>query len=283
MAQFNITRRRVAALLGWSWVGAAHAAPWPGVLLAREAAADVDPTGYLVSEKYDGVRALWDGSILRFRSGRTIAAPAWFTQRLPVQALDGELWLGRGRFEATAAAVRRERPDEAEWRALRYMVFDLPSAPGGFQSRAERLRLIAAQAGWPALAAIEQQRLPDRATLRRRLEAVLAAGGEGLMLHRADAPWVGGRSDTLLKLKPVHDDDAVVVGHEPGRGRHLGRLGALRVRRADGTEFRIGTGFTDAQRDAPPAPGRTITYTHRGHTRDGVPRFASFLRVLPDL
>jgi DNA ligase-1 len=37
-------------------------------------------------------------------------------------------------------------------------------------------------------------------------------GGEGLVLHRADALWQPGRSDALRKLKPVQDEEAQVVG-----------------------------------------------------------------------
>jgi len=87
----------------------------------------------------------------------------------------------------------------------------------------------------------------------------------------------------LLKLKPLHDAEAVVIGHVPGQGKHAGRLGALRVRNEDGAEFLIGTGFSDAQRAEPPPTGVLVTYTHRGSTASGVPRFASFLRVRDDL
>jgi len=115
--------------------------------------------------------------------------------------------------------------------------------------------------------------------LQRRLDEVIVAGGEGLMLHRADAPYETGRSSSLLKLKPLHDAEARVIGHVAGRGRHKGRLGALRVRSEQGVEFLLGTGFSDAQRDSPPAIGTLVSYTHRGHTAGGVPRFASFLRL----
>jgi DNA ligase-1 len=111
------------------------------------------------------------------------------------------------------------------------------------------------------------------------LQAVVDGGGEGLVLHRADAPYAIGRSSALLKLKPLHDAEAVVVAHLPGRGKHAGRLGALRVRTPEGTEFQIGTGFSDAQREQPPRIGAVVTYTHRGLTAGEVPRFASFLRV----
>lgn len=254
----------------------------PLVLLAHEADTEIDPSGWLVSEKLDGVRALWDGRTLRFRSGREVAAPAWFVERLPRRALDGELWLGRGRFDELSGLVRRAAPDDALWREIRYMLFELPEAPGGFAGRAAALARLADAARWPQLQAVPQATLPSRAALRDRLDAVVRAGGEGLMLHRADAPWQTGRSRVLLKLKPVQDADAVVIGHVPGRGRHEGRLGALVLRRADGAVFQLGTGLTDAQRDAPPRIGTVVTYSYRGVTPQGVPRFASFLRVRPD-
>jgi DNA ligase-1 len=273
-------------LLGWlaaSIAGPAIASPRsgpPGVMSAREAPGLIDPAGWLVSEKLDGVRALWDGHSLAFRSGLPIAAPAWFVDALPKGlALDGELWIGRGRFEALSGAVRKAVPVDAEWRALSYQLFDLPGAPGPFSERAARLQALARQARSPLLAAVSQQRLPDTAALQRRFDEVTRAGGEGLMLHRADAAWRHGRSDHLLKLKPLHDAEATVIGHTAGQGRHAGRLGALRVRTDDGTEFLIGTGFSDAERERPPPLGSVVTFTHRGHTEGGVPRFASFLRV----
>ncbi len=287
------TRRHLLSTLAaacWPW-GMGHAADtatpagarpaWPPQL-AREAPADVDPQGFLVSEKLDGVRALWDGHTLRFRSGRPIAAPAWFTQALPAQALDGELWAGRGRFDAVSGTVRRKQPIDGDWRALRYAVFDLPGAAGPFAERTAQLQAWAAAAALPHCLAIAQERLPDRRALRRRLDAVVQAGGEGLMLHRAGAAWLPGRSGQLLKLKPLFDAEATVVGHQPGQGRHVGRLGALRVRADTGVVFEIGTGFSDAERADPPALGVRVSYTYRGTTPGGVPRFASFLRVRED-
>jgi DNA ligase-1 len=274
--------RRCALLALAAGVGAARARTAPNVMLAREAPADADPRGWLVSEKFDGVRALWDGRQLRFRSGDTVSAPAWFTAGLPAQALDGELWLDRARFEPLVATVRRARPVDAEWRAVRYLVFDLPAAPGPFGVRAARVQSLVAQQACPWLLGVEQWTIDQPAALQRRLQQVVAAGGEGLMLHRADAPWQAGRSDALLKLKPRHDADAVVTGHVPGQGRHAGRTGALKVRTPDGVDFLLGTGLSDAQRDHPPAVGRVVTFTHRGYTGGGVPRFASFLRLRDD-
>jgi DNA ligase-1 len=280
-------RRCLQTLAAWpavAWLspGSAHAHPdTPALQLALEAPPGLDPRGWLVSEKLDGARALWDGTRLRFRSGLPVAAPAWFTAALPAVPLDGELWLGRGRFEALSGLVRRASPgDEAAWRALRFLVFDRPGAPGPFAERHRALQALAGAAEpdrpWQVL---PQQSLGSAAELQRHLQAVVAAGGEGLMLHRADALWQSGRSGALLKLRLLHDAEAQVLAHVPGRGRHAGRLGALRVRTPDGRVFHLGTGFSDAQREAPPPLGSWVTYSHRGHTEGGLPRFASFVRV----
>jgi DNA ligase-1 len=251
----------------------------PEVLLARHAPMGINPAGYLVSEKLDGVRALWDGATLRFRSGRVIAAPAWFTAKLPATPLDGELWLGRGKFDALSGAVRRAQPLDAEWQQLRYMLFELPQAQGSFTQRAAQLQSLVQTAGWSQLQVVEQLTVANPAALQAKLKAVTTAGGEGLMLHLASAPVTGGRSDVLLKLKPMQDAEATVLSHIPGKGKYTGMLGALEVRIASGQQFKLGSGFSNTQRQHPPAIGSRVTYRYSDVTPSGKPRFASFLRV----
>ena len=277
-----ILRRRQLLLLSLvAPVGAGvHAqTTGPAIALATLWGDHLEPANYLVSEKYDGVRGVWDGKALRFRSGRVVPAPTWFTARLPRVALDGELWLARGRFDALSGIVRKARPLDAEWRDVRYMAFELPGADGSFAERAQRLREIAGQTAWAAFVAVDQRTVADRAALKRRLAATVALGGEGLVLHRADAPYQAGRTDAVMKLKPEMDAEAVVVAHRAGQGRYAGQLGALEVRAPDGRRFLIGTGFSDAQRRDPPAIGSAVTYRYRDLTPSGIPRFASFLRV----
>lgn len=254
----------------------------PALLLAETYRGSEDISQYWVSEKLDGVRAVWDGHILRFRSGRQVAAPAWFLAGLPPTPLDGELWAGRDRFDQLSATVRREMPDDAEWRQVRYMIFELPQGSGTFSERVARIREVVAAARTPWLGVVEQFRLPDRQALLQRLEIVRKGGGEGLMLHRADAPYVTGRSEVLLKVKPWLDAEARVVAHLPGKGRYAGMLGALRVEMPDGRQFSLGTGFSAAERRQPPPVGALVTYRYRELTATGLPRFASYWRLRQD-
>jgi DNA ligase 1 len=279
----NTLRRKLLLTLAAAALPApcafARPAGLPEPLLANVLGPHIDPACYLVSEKYDGVRGLWDGQTLRFRSGRSVPAPAWFTERLPRQPLDGELWLGRGRFDELSARVRAQTPDDAAWRELRYMVFELPGAGGTFAERAVRIATLARDSGWAQLVAAPQAPVADRASLQRRLAQTVAEGGEGLMLHLASAPCSSGRSDVLVKLKPSLDAEAVVVAHHAGKGKYAGLLGALEVRTPAGRQFLIGSGLSDTQRRTPPAVGSVVTYRYRALTNTGLPRFASFMRL----
>jgi DNA ligase-1 len=213
------------------------------------------------------------------RAGNPIHAPPWFVQALPPISLDGELWLGPGQFEATLSIVRDQSPDAAGWRRVRFLVFDLPGHGGTFDQRRTVLQDLLAQQGVPWLRAVVHYKVRDAAALRTQLQQVLDSGGEGLMLHRGDSTYSAGRNDDLLKLKPIMDAEAVVIGYLPGKGKYAGMLGALIVERPDGLQFNVGSGFTDDQRSNPPPLGARITYSHQGTTARGVPRFARFLRV----
>ena len=255
----------------------------PALLLAGRYRPGIDLRDWWVSEKYDGVRAHWDGRQLRTRGGERIAAPAWFTAGWPALPMDGELWAGRGRFEHAQSAAAREQPDDAQWRALRYMVFDLPAHPGSFDERLAALRAAVSALDHAWIQAVPQRKVAGDAELQALLREGVRGGGEGLMLHRGASLYRAGRGEDLLKLKTHDDAEARVIAHVPGKGKHAGRLGALMVETPEGRRFALGTGFTDAQRADPPPIGSWVTYRFRGlHEGSGLPRFASFLRVRSD-
>lgn len=274
----KVLRRQLAGLFVWLLAGMAIASELP-LLLAERYQGGIDVSRYWVSEKLDGVRACWDGRQLRFRSGNAIHAPDWFIAALPSVLLDGELWIARSHFDQLSGIVRREVPNDDEWHKVRYMIFELPGAAGNFTDRIEEIKAIVAQTDAPWLQTVEQFRLPDDKALARKLAEVVRAGGEGLMLHLAEAPYVTGRSPVILKVTPWLDAEARVVAYLSGKGKHTGKLGALQVEMPGGQRFSIGTGFTDEQRRNPPAIGTLVTYRYRELTRNGIPRFPHFLRV----
>lgn len=251
----------------------------PPAMLATGYEAGIEVSAYWISEKLDGVRAHWDGASLRTRGGHLIAPPPWFTAGWPAVAMDGELWIGRGRFDEVSGIVRTSAADDAAWRKVRFMLFDLPGHPGTFDARVTRMRTIAVDAGVTWLQPVPQFRVADAAVLDARLAKVVALGGEGLMLHHGNARYRTGRSDWLLKYKPYADAEARVIGYTAGQGKYAGMVGALVVQRADGRRFRLGTGLSDAMRARPPPIGSHVTYRYNGLTSQGAPRFARFMRV----
>lgn len=264
------------------------AAGSPALMLANVYHPGVALQDYWVSEKYDGVRAFWDGERLLTRGGERITAPGWFTAGWPREPMDGELWAGRGQFSKAVSTVRQQAADDASWRAMRFMVFDLPAQPGSFTKRIPALRGLIARIDQPWVQAVTQFRVASHAELQRLLAKTVRLGGEGLMLHRGSSLYKGQRSDDLLKVKTHEDTEARVVSHIPGKGRYDGMMGALLVEMPEvagkrGQQFKLGTGFSDEQRRNPPPLGSTVTYRYRGFNDSGIPRFASFMRVREDM
>ncbi|GJL63491.1 MAG: ATP-dependent DNA ligase [Nitrospirales bacterium] len=250
----------------------------PTLMLAEVYEQGIDVRQYWVSEKLDGVRARWDGHQLVSRGGNLFVAPAWFVADFPSQVLDGELWLGRGRYEETSSIVRKKNPHEG-WRNLRLMVFDLPEHGGTFDQRVLAMRRVVAQSHSPYLAMIEQQTIKSDEALQQWLTEVVEHGGEGLMLHRKTARYVRGRTHDVLKLKPFMDAEATVIGYRPGKGQFAGQVGSFKVRTDEGVEFYVGSGLTNEQRSHPPPLQSRITFRYQGLTKNGVPRFPVFLRI----
>ena len=232
-----------------------------------------------VSEKLDGVRAIWNGKKLHFRSGKLISAPNWFIENFPEQLMDGELWMGRGTFEKLSGIVRKIQPNHNEWRQVSYMLFELPEHPGTFTRRVRKMVKLTETLKISWLQPIPQIRLNSENALLNMLDEIVTKGGEGLMLHQADSLYHSGRSDDLLKLKPWQDAEATVVEILPGKGKFSGMMGSLLVADESGRIFRIGTGFSNKERRNPPTVGTVITYKFTGTTNKGLPKFASFLRI----
>ncbi len=249
----------------------------PALLLAKKWEPKIDPTGYWISEKLDGVRALWDGTKFVSRLGHTFFAPDWYTAHLPNVPLDGELWIGRKQFQLCVSIVRTQDRDKG-WSHVQYRVFDMPLGAIPFESRMETLHTLwlSRPLGQEAWGLVSQTKCLGAEHLQRELAAVQKLGGEGLMLRQPGSFYVGKRSSTLLKVKTFLDDEALVEGYQDGEGKHLGRVGAILVVWHH-KHFKVGTGFSDMERENPPAIGSKVTFSYFELTDDGVPRFPTYV------
>jgi DNA ligase-1 len=253
----------------------------PPLLLAERWETAVDLTGWWMSEKLDGVRAYWNGQAFLSRQGNLFHAPDWFSADLPNVPLDGELWIDRKKFQRTVSIVRRQDKNDL-WKEITFVVFDAPGVDGEFETRLRFFAEYFRKHKLPHARAHDHQICRGMDSLRKELARIEALGGEGLMMRKPKSTYEVGRSATLLKVKSFHDAEARVLEHLEGAGRHKGRLGALLVEMPDGTRFSVGTGFSDAERENPPAVGSLITFRYQELSDGGVPRFPSYIGVRDD-
>jgi DNA ligase-1 len=264
----------------------AHAPPPfpPQLQLANVYHPQIDLKAYWVSEKLDGVRAYWDGHQLISKQGHIYRAPSWFIKDFPDFSLDGELWIARASFDMLSGVVRKHKPIDKEWQQVSYQVFDLPESDQIFDDRLARLQaFFKSETNPPWLKLIAQYKVPTQELLMAQLDDVIERKGEGLMLHLGSSRYHAARDDELLKLKRYFDAEAKVLEYIPGNGKFKGLMGSLLVEAINQPQqlkrFKIGSGFSHAERRAPPPIGSIITYKYFGLTRNQVPRFASFMRV----
>ncbi|KAJ3172371.1 hypothetical protein HDU87_007875 [Geranomyces variabilis] len=258
----------------------------PPLLLAQSwnIATGIDPTGWWISEKLDGVRAYWDPNEKKIfsRLGNAFTAPEWFLNALPTDmSLDGELFVGRKQFSQTVSIVKTH--NSTKWHSLAFHVFDAPSLGAlPFEARQAALAKFVATVDPGIVKLTEQTRCKDRQHVLDMLKKVEALGAEGLMLRQPASSYEGKRSKTLLKVKTFFDAEAEVIGYEPGKGRNKGVCGALKVVMESGKPFKIGTGLDDDCRRNPPPVGSIVTYRFQELTQDKVPRFPSYVGLRVD-
>jgi len=259
--------------------------------------------------------AYWDGNDLLSRAGNRFDAPKWFTDALPTPqeglTLDGELFTGRGDFNTTVSIVRSE--NDPRWKDVAYLLFDAPSL--GKQPFEDRLALLTGKYGAGNISSapqgsgkfvrsgslkrtrsgnllgdhvrvVEHVQISDNMAIEKALQEMDLRGGEGLMLRQPGSVYKSGRQSSLLKVKSFLDFEAEVIEILGGDGKHTGLMGALKCRLPPSKKaktFKVGTGFSDAQRRDPPDVGDIVTIKCPELTPGGIPRFPVFIGVRTDM
>lgn len=256
---------------------------------------DQNVSGWLASEKFDGVRAYWDGENLLSRQGKKLNAPLSFTKNFPKFALDGELYAKELKFEEIQASVMDKLPDEKAWGRLKFHIFDVPEASGGLLARLEVLAKFLKNEPNDNLIIIKQIKMRDNAQFLKFAENIIANGGEGAVVREPNAPYERKRSKNALKFKKFKDAECEVISINKGGGKYANLAGSLTCKALggkddkekagepkEGTIFKIGSGLSDKNRQDPPKIGSMITYKFQNLTTNGKPRFPIFLRIRED-
>ena len=249
------------------------------VMLLKTYTGKEDLKGWVMSEKLDGVRALWDGKTLKSRSGAKYIAPLSFIRCFPNFALDGELYSKRDDFENIASITSKLEPHEG-WDELKYYIFDLPNYEGDLNTKLEFLQNYLDKNPCENIKIIEQISIKDKNQVEEFFKRVTDNHGEGIVLRDPKAKYIDGRSDSILKYKKFQDAECEVLGYKPGKGKYEGLMGSLSCKDLKSSViFSIGSGFKDKDRENPPKIGSIITYKYQGLTKNNKPRFPVFLRI----
>ncbi len=244
-------------------------------LLLLKVYKDQNITGWVMSEKLDGVRAYWDGKHLISRGGHIIHAPSWFTKNYPPFEIDGELWSRRGDFENIVSIVQDKTPSK-EWREIKHYIFEVPNAKGGLFKRLSKVKEYESN----IIKIIPQIYIKDKKHLKEFLLEVEKSKGEGVVVRDPRAPYINKRTSKVLKVKTFLDKECKITAHNEGHGKFKSILGSLTCIMDNNVSFKIGSGFSNEERRNPPSIGTIVTFKYKEFTKYGKPRFPVFLRVM---
>ena len=240
-----------------------------------------DVTGWVMSEKLDGIRGYWDGSKIVTRKGRVLNPPPWFTKNFPPFELDGELYSKRDDFQFIQSVVLDDQPGKG-WDKITYHIFEVPNQAGDFFQRLEKATAWFATHPNPSVKIIAQIPVTSMPDLDNFIKKMATLGAEGVIVKNPEKAYHTGRSPHILKIKEARDMEGKVIAINPGKGKYKDAMGSLTIRLENGIEFNLGTGFTDETRQYPPPIGSEVTFKYYGLTKKGIPKFASFLRIRKD-
>ncbi len=243
-------------------------------LLLLKVYKDQNITGWVMSEKLDGIRAFWDGKHLLSRQGKIIYAPKWFLKDYPPFAIDGELWTKRKDFENISSIVRDKVPSK-KWKEIKHYIFEVPNAKGNLF---QRLKIVKPYEG-KYIQIIPQIKVKNKKLLLNFLHQVEKKGGEGVVVRDPNTPYIAKRTSKALKVKSFLDTECVIVGYTKGKGKYKNIIGALLCQLPNKVKFKIGSGLSDSLRKNPPKIGTIITFKYKEITKYGKPRFPVFMRV----
>ena len=230
---------------------------------------------WIMSEKLDGIRAIWTGKELLTKNGNKIFAPDFFTKDFPPFILDGELWTQRDDFENIQSIVLSQNSSKF-WENISYNIFEVPNQVGNFYSRLKILEDFLKNNPNKFIKIIPQIKIQNKEHINKFLDEVLKNEGEGVILRNPFLDYEKGLSQNILKVKTFFDDEGEVISYNYNKNK---LFKSLNLKLKDGTIFKLGGGFSNENRKNPPKIGSFVTFKYYSLTKNNKPKFASFLRV----
>ena len=251
---------------------------------------------WAVEPKLDGLRMVVVNGQAYTRNGRTIDSVGHILEELAVlgndYVWDGEV-MGTTNFDEDSGKIRKKGMGPNL--SLRYNVFDMVWKKEWDERKTHvygNRRLFLTEAlgtlcpNFTSIVPTTRLVNPTSEELFAARDKYIKMGYEGAMLKDLNSPYIFKRSDAILKLKEFTDADGRIVGTFEGKGKHKGRLGGF-IAKFDGVETRVGSGFSDAQRDeywklSEVLQGRMIEVQYQNKTEEGSLRFPVFIKFRPD-
>jgi DNA ligase-1 len=240
---------------------------------------DENLNGWVMSEKLDGIRAYWNGKELQTRKGKKIYVPKWFLKNFPTFELDGELWSKREDFENIQSIVMDKTPTK-KWQNITYNIFEVPNQKGDFFERLKKAQIWFEKFPNKQVKIIQQIKVKDKPHLDNYLKKIITKKGEGVIIKNPNTKYISGRNSNILKVKKFDDMEGEVIKINISNKTKV--LKSLTIKLQNNTKFNLGTGFSKQERKNPPKIGSIITFKYYGFTKNGKPKFASFLHIRKD-
>lgn len=241
---------------------------------------DQNISGWIMSEKLDGIRGIWDGKQFYSKSGKILNVPSWFIKNFPTFRLDGEFWSKRDDFENIQSTVLDKNPSK-NWENITFNIFDIPDKSGDFFTRLEFGKKWFATNQNEYVKFLEQKVCADKKSLDDFLNQIIKLKGEGVIVKNPNETYNNGRSHYVLKVKKVQDMEGEVIGYNHNLKTKIFK--SLKIKLENGIIFDLGGGLNKTIKNNLPKIGDVVTFKYFGFTKYGKPKFATFLRVRSDL
>lgn len=166
--------------------------------------------GWWMSEKFDGIRAMWTGGHLYTRTGKEIKIPDNFRQQLPPITLDGELWTQYG-LQQTSLQLTKSKQSKY-WNQVVFQVFDTADSSLSFEERQQQLQQLSTKFNMKdKIRIVPMIKCLDNNHLQQYFKSIIQKGGEGIVLRQPNSMYTPGRSLSMRKYKEYQDTEVLII------------------------------------------------------------------------